>query len=80
MNSELKNVQNVLGILLKTILISEEKKSIRTYIPKIAGCYTFLIHGSVIFGGKINIGNSSEDIKCGNLKNNRVIYHNKEKG
>ena len=44
----------------------------RTSIPKIAD---FLD----IFGGKKNIGNTSENIKCGNLKKKRVIYHNEEK-
>ena len=67
MNFELKNVQNVLGILLKTILKSESIVSIRTSIPKFSLCYTFLIHCLGIFGGKINIENTSENIKCGNL-------------
>ena len=49
---ELKNVQNVLGILLKTIQKSETIVSIKTSIPKIAECYTFLIHCLGIFGGK----------------------------
>ena len=50
----------------------------RTYIPKIAECYAFLIHCLSIFGRKRNIGNTSENIKCGHLKK-RVIYHNEEK-
>ena len=33
-----------------------------------------------IFGGKINIVSTSKNIKCGNLKENMVIYHNDEKG
>ena len=49
-------------------------------IPKIAECYPFLINCSGDFGGNRNIGNTSEIIKCGNLMENRVIYHNKEKG
>ena len=53
---------------------------IRTSIPKIAECYTFLIHCWGIFGGKINIKSISENIKCGNLKGNRIIYHNEKKG
>ena len=40
----------------------------RTSIPKIAECYPFLIHCSVALGRKRNIGNTSENIKCGNLK------------
>ena len=43
-------------------------KRIRTSIPKIAECYTFLIHCSGIFGGKLNIESTSENIKCGNLR------------
>ena len=39
----------------------------RTSIPKIAECYPFFIHCSVTLGGKKNIGNTSENIKCGNL-------------
>ena len=51
----------------------------RNYIPKIAEYYTFWIHCSGIFGRKINTKNSSEEIKCGNLEKNGVIYHNEEK-
>ena len=40
----------------------------RTSILKIAECYLFLINCSGLFGGKMNIGNTSENIKCGNLK------------
>ena len=53
--------------------------SMRTSIPKIAECYPFLIYCSDILGGKRNIGNRSENINCGNLNKNRVIYHNEEK-
>ena len=52
----------------------------RTSIPNFSECYQFLIHCSGIFGGKRNIENTPENIKCGNLKKNRVIYHNEEKG
>ena len=41
MHYELKNVQNVLGLLLKTILKFRTIVSIRTSIPKIAEFYTF---------------------------------------
>ena len=41
---------------------------IRTSSPQIAECYSFLIHCSGIFRGKINIENTSENIKCGRLK------------
>ena len=57
---------------LKKIKKSETVVSMRTSIPKIAD---FLD----IFGGKKNIGNTSENIKCGNLNKKRVIYHNEEK-
>ena len=46
---------------------SETIVSIRTSIPKISEFYRFLIHCSDIFGGKLNIENTSENIKCGNL-------------
>ena len=39
----------------------------RTSIPKIIECYPFLIHCSGTLGGKINIENTSENIKCGNI-------------
>ena len=53
---------------MKTILKWEIIVSIRTSITKITECYTFLIHCSDIFGGKINIENTSENITSGNLK------------
>ena len=51
----------------------------RIYIPKIDKWYPFLIYSLVIFVGKGNIGNTPENIKCGHLKKNMVIYHNEEK-
>ena len=39
----------------------------RTSISKIAEFYPFLIYCSGTLGGKRNIGNTSENIKCGNL-------------
>ena len=65
--------------MIEKLQKSETIVSIRTSISKIAGCYPFLIHCSGIFGGWINIGNTSENINCGNLKKNWVIYHNEEK-
>ena len=65
---ELKNVQNVFGIWLKNILKTRKIVPIRTSSPQIAECYSFLIHCSGIFRGKINIENTSENIKCGRLK------------
>ena len=44
----------------------------RTFITGIAEFYTFLIHCSGIFGGEINIENTSENIKCGNLQGKSV--------
>ena len=51
----------------------------KTSIPKIAEFYPFLINCLGTSGGQINIGNTSKNIKFGNLMKNRVIYHNKEK-
>ena len=48
-HSELKNLLNMLGILLKTFLKSETVISMRTSIPKIAECYLFSINCSGIF-------------------------------
>ena len=39
----------------------------RTSIPKIAEWYSFLINYLGVFGGKRNIGNTSENIKYGDL-------------
>ena len=47
---------------------SETNVSIRTSIPNVSECHPFLIHCSVIFGWKRNIGNISENIKFGKLK------------
>ena len=46
------------------------------FYSKTAEYYLFLIHCSGIFGGKINIGNTYENIKYGNLKKNKRTYHN----
>ena len=51
----------------------------RTYILKIAECYPFLINCSGIFWESEYFVHFSEGIKCGNLKKNRVIYHNEDK-
>ena len=63
----MKNVQNVLGILLKTILKIRNSFFLRIFILKIAGCYPFLIQYLGTLGGQRNIGNTSENIKCSNL-------------
>ena len=68
MQFELKNVQNVLGILLKTFLKIRNNRFYKNFYSKIAECYTFFIHCSVLFGGNINIKNTSENIKCGYLQ------------
>ena len=52
----------------------------RTYIPKIAEYYPFLINYLGIFYERENFVQLSENRKCGNLKKNRLIYHNEEKG
>ena len=64
---------------MKIIQKSETVVSMRTSIPKIAECYPFLINCSGAVGGKKDIKNTSENIKCGNLIKNKVIYHNEEK-
>ena len=51
----------------------------RNLIPNFSECYKFLIKCSGFFG-KGNISFFSENIKCGNLKKNRVIYHNEKNG
>ena len=49
---ELKNVQNVLGILLKTILKFRKIVSIRTSIPKIAEFEKYIYIVRVFLEGK----------------------------
>ena len=63
---ELKNVPNVLGILLKTILKFRNSHFYKNSYSK--NCSFFspdTLFG--YFGRKINIDNTSENIKCGNL-------------
>ena len=54
-----KNAEHLWDSLRTSPLISS--------IPKIAEYYAFLIHCSGVFGEKRNIGNTSENFKCGNL-------------
>ena len=79
MHFKLKNVQTMLGILLTTILKIINSRFYENFYSKIFRMLPVLIYCSGIFGGKRNIGSTSENIKCGNLKKNRVIYHNEEK-
>ena len=58
---------------------SETVVSTRTSVPKITELYPFLIDCSGVFGEKINIGTTSENIKCVNLRKIRVNYYNEEK-
>ena len=78
MHFELKNVQNVLGILLKTILKIRNNRFYKNFYSQNCRTSHVLIHCSGILGGKINIENTSENIKCANFKKNWVIYHNEE--
>ena len=67
MHYELKNVQNVLVLLLKTILKFRNNRFYKNFYSKNCRIKLFLIHCSGIFGGKIKFGNTSENIKCGDL-------------
>ena len=80
MHYEMKNIQNDLGILLKTILKFRNTRFYQNLYSKNSRISIFPIHCSGILGGKINIDNTFENIKCGNLNENRVIYHYEEKG
>ena len=76
---ELKKVHTewIWSIIGKYIKKSERVVSMRSYIPKIAGCYPFLINCSGFFLERENFIHFSVNIKCCNFKN-RVIYHNEE--
>ena len=76
MNHELKNVQNILGILLKTILKFRNNRFYKNFYSKNRIFFYILNTFFGCFWRKINIDNTSENIKC---KKNRVIYHYKEK-
>ena len=65
---ELKNVENILGVLLITILKFRNNCFYKNIYSKNCRINFFPNHYSGILGGKINIDNTSEDIKCGNLK------------
>ena len=67
MHYELKNVQNVLGILLKNILKIRNNRFYKNLYSKNCIMLHVLIHCSGIFGGKINIENTSGNIKCGKI-------------
>ena len=78
---ELKNVHNVLGILLKTILKIINSRfyenvcsKIFRMLPVFDKLFRFFLLEREYF---IHF---PENIKCGNLKKNRVIYHNELKG
>ena len=68
MHYELKNFQNVLGMLLKTILKIRNNCFYQNFYSK--NCKNLHVFDtfSGIFGGKINIENTSENIKCDNLQ------------
>ena len=78
---EVKNVQNVLGVMLISILKFRNNCFYKNFYSK--NCrflFFFSINFSGILGGKINIDDTSENINCGNFKENRVIYHYEEEG
>ena len=66
MNYELKNVQNVLGVLLITILRFRNNRFYKNFYSKTRRLKKSM-HFLDILGGKINIDNTSENLKCGNL-------------
>ena len=68
MHYELKNVQNVLGILLITILKFRNNCFYKNFYPK--NCRILNVFDTLFgyLGWKINIENTSENIKCGNLQ------------
>ena len=67
MHYEQKNVQNFLGILLKTILKFRNNRFYKNFYSKNYRILNVLDTFLVIFGGKINIENTSENKKCGNF-------------
>ena len=67
MNYELKNVQNVLGVLLITILKFRNNCFYKNLYSKTRRLKKS-IHFLDILGGKINIDNRSENFKCGILE------------
>ena len=64
---KLKSVQNVIGILLKTILKSRNSRFYENFYSRNCGVLPVLIIYSGVFGGNRNIGNTSKNIKCGSL-------------
>ena len=67
MHYELKNFQNVLGILLKTILKFRNNRFYKKFYSKNWRILHVFDKLFGFFGRKINIANTSENIKCGNL-------------
>ena len=66
MNNELKNVQNVLGVLLITILKLRNNCFYKNLYSKTCR-FKKLMHILDMPWGKINIDNTSENLKCGDL-------------
>ena len=67
MHYELKNVQNALDIILKNILKFRNNRFYKNFYSKNCRILIFFsIHCLVIFAGRINIENTSENIKYGN--------------
>ena len=75
MNYELKNVQNVLDVLLKAILKLSNNRFYKNFYYNNRRILIFFHTLFWSFGEKVNIDNTSENIKCGNLKEKSGIYH-----
>ena len=67
MHYELKNVQNVLGILLKNILKFRNNHFYKNFYSKNCRSPPPPICCSSIVGGEINYDNTSKNLKFGNL-------------
>ena len=67
-NYELKNVQNVLGVLFIIILKFRNNRFYKNFYCKNCRILHLFRHIVWVFiEGKINIDNTSENLKCGNL-------------
>ena len=67
MHYELKNLHNILGILFGNILKFRNNRFYKNFYHKNCRFQKKIDTLFGIFGGKINIDNTSENIKCGNL-------------
>ena len=65
---ELKNVHNVRGIVLKSIIKIRNSHFYENFDSKLVECYQFLINCLVFLGERGYFVHFSENIKCGHLK------------